>query len=70
MSLRPAARACARPVLGGLLIAGSAVAVHSVFDAPLPTLLVGGAVAALLYLPVVYPMRAMLPGRAKEGATA
>ncbi|MGX7824066.1 oligosaccharide flippase family protein [Actinokineospora sp. 24-640] len=71
LRLRPAVLACARPALGAVLIAGSAVVVHLVFADPLPRLLVGGLVAALLYLPVVYPMRALLPGRAKvEGAAA
>ncbi|MFC5285853.1 oligosaccharide flippase family protein [Actinokineospora guangxiensis] len=70
LSLRPAVLACARPVLGGALIVLSSFAVHAVFDSPLATLLVGGLVAAALYLPVVYPMRALLPGRAKEGAPA
>ncbi|UVS82391.1 lipopolysaccharide biosynthesis protein [Actinokineospora sp. UTMC 2448] len=70
LSLRPAAAVCARPAIGGVLIAVSAVAVHAVFDDPLPTLLVGGVVAALVYLPVVYPMRALLPGRSREGASA
>lgn len=54
---------CVRPALGGVVLAGSALVVHSVLDAPLPTLLVGLLVAGAVYVPFVLPMRALLPGR-------
>ncbi|GLZ38300.1 lipopolysaccharide biosynthesis protein [Actinokineospora sp. NBRC 105648] len=68
LRLKPALLACRRPVVGGLLVVASALVVHNVFDNPWAKLLIGGLAAVAVYLPVVYPMRAMLPGRA--GATA
>ncbi|PPK64517.1 oligosaccharide flippase family protein [Actinokineospora auranticolor] len=66
--LAPALRACGRPVLGGALVVASSFLVRAVFENSWLQLLVGGLVAVVVYLPVVYPMRSMLPGR--SGAAA
>ncbi|WP_197523501.1 lipopolysaccharide biosynthesis protein [Actinokineospora pegani] len=66
LRLRPSLLAIRRPAVGGLLVVASAFAVRSVLDGPWTQLLVGGAVAVALYLPVVYPMRSLLPGRAQK----
>ncbi|WP_084477281.1 lipopolysaccharide biosynthesis protein [Actinokineospora enzanensis] len=63
--LTPSLLAMRRPVIGGLLLVASAFAVHRLFDGMWAQLLVGAAAAAALYVPIVYPMRAMLPGRGK-----
>lgn len=68
--LGPVALVFRRPLLGGALILLSAMAVHRAVEHPLAQLLVGGAVAAALYLPVVYPMRSLLPGRGRTAAPA
>ncbi|SDC92412.1 lipopolysaccharide biosynthesis protein [Actinokineospora iranica] len=70
LRLLPSVLACRRPVVGGLLVAASAVLVHYLFDDMFAKLLIGGLVAVAVYLPVVYPMRALLPGRSGAEAAA
>ncbi|WP_026425883.1 lipopolysaccharide biosynthesis protein [Actinokineospora inagensis] len=62
--LMPSVLACVRPVVGGVLLVASTIVVRSVFTNPWLQVGVGGLAAAVLYLPVVYPMRKMLPGKA------
>lgn len=64
LGLRPARALlpCWRPFLGGAAILLSAWLVRSVTDGGLTQLAVGGAVAALVYAPVLTSMRAYLPG--------
>ncbi|MDQ3405878.1 MAG: oligosaccharide flippase family protein [Actinomycetota bacterium] len=62
--LRASLLAIRRPVIGGLLVVGTALVVRSLVENSLAQLLIGGLVAVAVYLPVVYPMRALLPGRA------
>jgi O-antigen/teichoic acid export membrane protein len=59
-------RACRRPAIGGVLIALSSVVVPEFVEGSFALLAVGGLVALAVYLPVVYPMRAMLPGRSSS----
>lgn len=59
-------RACRRPAIGGVLIALSSIAVFEIVEGSFALLAVGGLVALAVYLPVVYPMRAMLPGRSSS----
>lgn len=59
-------KACRRPAIGGVLVALSSVAVLTYVEGAFARLAVGGLVALAVYLPVVYPMRAMLPGRASS----
>ncbi|GAA3020926.1 oligosaccharide flippase family protein [Actinokineospora globicatena] len=66
--LAPSLRACVRPLVGGVLLVGSAVVVRETFSNVWAQMLIGGLVAALVYLPVVYPMRKMLPGRSGVAA--
>lgn len=63
LGLRPGRvlRSCGRPALGGILIAASTVVVRGLVVGALPQLLVGGLAAALVYLPVVAPLRTLLP---------
>jgi len=61
----PTVTACVRPAIGGLLVVVSAVVVQSTVSGSLLQLIVGGLVAVALYLPVVAPMRALLPGRTR-----
>jgi PST family polysaccharide transporter len=61
--LLPSLTACVRPAIGGALVVVSAFVVLQVFENSLAQLLIGGLLAAAVYLPVVYPMRALLPGR-------
>jgi PST family polysaccharide transporter len=63
LSLWPTVLACRRPLIGAVLIVVGAVAVHAVVSGPWPQLLVGMAVSVVVYVPVVLPMRALLPGR-------
>lgn len=56
-------KACRRPAIGGVLVALSSIPVFSFVEGSFAQLAVGGLVALAVYLPVVYPMRAMLPGR-------
>ncbi|GAA3004267.1 oligosaccharide flippase family protein [Actinokineospora diospyrosa] len=66
--ITPSVRACTRPLIGGVLVVGSAVLVREVFANSVAQLLIGGLVAALVYFPVVYPMRNLLPGRSGVAA--
>jgi PST family polysaccharide transporter len=68
--LRSSLLACRRPFIGGVLVVLSALAVRELFENSLAQLLIGGLVAAAVYFPVVYPMRAMLPGRARAEVVA
>lgn len=61
--LRPTVTACVRPAGGGLIVVVSAVVVQSTVTGAVLQLIIGGLVAVALYLPVVAPMRALLPGR-------
>ncbi|WP_436492681.1 oligosaccharide flippase family protein [Actinokineospora sp. HUAS TT18] len=70
ISLRPSLLACRRPFIGGLLVVASALVVRQVFENSLAQLLIGGLLAAAVYFPVVYPMRALLPGRARAEVVA
>jgi hypothetical protein len=49
-----------------VLIALSSIAVFEFVEGSFALLAVGGLVALAIYLPVVYPMRAMLPGRSSS----
>lgn len=55
--------ACWRPALGGVLILASSFVVLDLVEGALARLLVGALVAMVLYLPVVFPLRRLLPGR-------
>lgn len=55
--------ACRRPAIGGVLVTLSSILVFQLVEGSFARLAVGGLVAAAVYLPVVYPMRALLPGR-------
>lgn len=59
-------RACRRPAIGGVLVALSSIVVLTYVEGSFARLAVGGLVALTVYLPVVYPMRAMLPGRSSS----
>jgi O-antigen/teichoic acid export membrane protein len=61
--------ACGRPAIGGTLIAVAAIGVLRVVHTPLLQLLVGGLVSLVLYLPIVQPMRNLLPGRRVPGTS-
>ncbi|HEY0636041.1 MAG TPA: lipopolysaccharide biosynthesis protein [Pseudonocardiaceae bacterium] len=63
LRLGPSLAGCVRPAIGGALVLGSSFVVRPLVDGALTTLLVGALVAAVVYLPVTYPMRALLPGR-------
>jgi PST family polysaccharide transporter len=67
IEIAPALRSCLRPALGGVLVVASALLVRALVDGDLTRLLVGGLFGLAVYLPVVWPMRALLPGR--SGAT-
>ncbi|MGQ0839390.1 lipopolysaccharide biosynthesis protein [Actinokineospora sp.] len=67
--LRLSMLACRRPLVGGLLIVATALVVRHYIENSLAQLLIGGLVAVAVYLPVVYPMRALLPGRAQAVAS-
>jgi PST family polysaccharide transporter len=62
--------ACRRPLIGGAIVVASAFGVRSVVDGSFAQLAIGGLVAVALYLPVVYPMRALLPGRTPAAVSA
>lgn len=62
----PTIKACVRPAVGGLAVVISAVVVRMTISGALPQVIIGGLVAIALYLPVVMPMRAMLPGRTQQ----
>jgi O-antigen/teichoic acid export membrane protein len=63
LDLWPTVVACRRPLVGAVLIIAGAVAVHALVAGPWPQLLIGMAVSVVVYVPVVLPMRALLPGR-------
>lgn len=63
----PALAACVRPLVGGLVVVVSVVAVRTLVAGDVWQLVVGGAVGLLVYAPVVWPMRRLLPSR---GGTA
>jgi PST family polysaccharide transporter len=67
IAIAPALRSCLRPALGGTLVVASALIVRALFDEDLTRLVVGGVLGLAVYLPVVWPMRVLLPGR--SGAT-
>jgi PST family polysaccharide transporter len=69
VAVGPALLACLRPALGGVLVVASALLVRAVLDQDLPRLLAGGLLGLAVYAPVVWPMRALLPGRSSTGAT-
>ncbi|MCS7481290.1 lipopolysaccharide biosynthesis protein [Umezawaea endophytica] len=62
--------ACRRPLLGGALVVASAFVVRSFVDGSFAQLAVGGLVAVAVYLPVVSPMRSLLPGRSPVAVAA
>ena len=68
VALGPALRACVRPVVGGLLLVISALLVRHLVDGDLLRLLAGGLLGLAVYVPVVWPMRALLPGRSTGAA--
>jgi hypothetical protein len=70
IDLWPTVVACRRPVIGALLIVAGAVVVHAAVSGPWQQLLVGIAVSAAVYVPVVLPMRALLPGRSPSEVPA
>ena len=53
----------ARPLLGGAAIVLASVLVQTRIQRPIHQLIIGGLVSALLYAPVLFSMRAMLPTR-------
>ncbi|MFD2091859.1 lipopolysaccharide biosynthesis protein [Blastococcus deserti] len=63
IAVGPALRSCLRPALGGLLIVATALLVRAAVDEDLPRLLLGGLLGLAVHLPVVWPMRTLLPGR-------
>jgi O-antigen/teichoic acid export membrane protein len=55
-------RAWGRPVLGGIVMAVAGWGVLHVIHRPWPQLLVGAAVTVAVYVPIVHPMRYLMPG--------
>lgn len=55
---------CGRPLVGSALICGATLGVFSLVSDPLPRLVFGGLAALAVYVPVVVPMRSLLPRRA------
>jgi PST family polysaccharide transporter len=68
--IAPALRSCLRPALGGALLVVSAVAVRQLVENDPVRLLAGGLFGLVLYLPVVWPMRELLPGRSGAAVQA
>jgi PST family polysaccharide transporter len=64
--LAAAMRACRLPAIGGALVAGSALVVETVVVSPLAQLLLGGLIALAVYVPVVLPMRSLLPSKSPK----
>jgi hypothetical protein len=60
VSLRLMATQLSRPFAGTLVAAVASVAVVVLVSGGIAQLLLGGALVGLLYLAIVYPMRAML----------
>jgi O-antigen/teichoic acid export membrane protein len=63
IAVGPALRSCLRPMAGGALVVVSALLVRTLVADDLSRLAVGGVLGLAVYLPVVWPMRALLPGR-------
>lgn len=61
LSVRGALLKCRRPLVGGLLITLSALCVRRLNAESWAELLLGLAIATVLYIPVVWPMRQLLP---------
>jgi len=70
LDLWPTVVACRRPVIGALLIVAGAFAVHAWVSGPWQQLLAGIAVSVVVYVPVVLPMRALLPGRSSSPSSS
>jgi PST family polysaccharide transporter len=72
ITVRSMARACFRPALGGALMAVAALLTSRLASGGVGELAAAMAAGAAVYLPVVYPMRALLQRspecRAREGA--
>lgn len=63
LRLWPTLAACWRPAVGGALILVSSFPVRATIDGAFTQLLIGALVGAIVYAPVVFPMRRLLPGR-------
>lgn len=70
VSIRKLGGAIIRPVLGGLAMIAVSIPVTHLVHGPWAQLFLGGSVAMAVYLPIVMPLRRLLPGRSGQRALA